>query len=305
MGGAGDDRIRMGAGSDVIDGGDGIDVVDFSDASATVTVNLDAGTSSVSGDTDTLKNIENVIGSIQADTINGDDDANRIDGAGGGDTIDGGGGDDTVIGGDGSDLLKGGAGADVIYGDAASGLAGSGSNAGTTAALVQSLDSLNRTFAEFQVDRISDFKEYRGLEDWSEIVGPVRTLTPSDASFSGQWYLENPNAAVGGVDINITDVWDDYTGAGVKIGIIDDGIDYRHSEFSENYLADLDYDALGAALGLGSDDPFTDGLDDFHGTSVAGVIGASLNEGEIVGVARIPPLPCSELDLVLNGVLAN
>ena len=74
-------------------------------------------------------------------------------------------------------------------------------------------------------------------------------------------------------------------GKGVTLGIIDDGIDYNHIDLVDNYNLLIDYDALGDVLVEGSDDPRSDGLDDFHGTAVAGLMAGSLGGGEMVGVA--------------------
>ncbi|OHB74699.1 MAG: hypothetical protein A2Z25_19010 [Planctomycetes bacterium RBG_16_55_9] len=64
-------------------------------------------------------------------------------------------------------------------------------------------------------------------------------------------------------------------GAGVKIGIIDSGIDYGHPEFSGRFAGGYDF--------VNNDeDPF----DDYgHGTWVAGIIGAADDGAGVVGVA--------------------
>ncbi|MEN6335775.1 MAG: S8 family peptidase [Phycisphaerales bacterium] len=64
-------------------------------------------------------------------------------------------------------------------------------------------------------------------------------------------------------------------GSGVKIGIIDSGIDYTHPELSATYAGGWDF--------VNNDnDPF----DDYgHGTEVAGLIGAASNGVGMVGVA--------------------
>lgn len=65
------------------------------------------------------------------------------------------------------------------------------------------------------------------------------------------------------------------TGAGVKIGIIDSGIDYTHPDLSANYAGGWDF--------VNNDD---DPRDDFgHGTLVAGIVGAVDDGQGIVGVA--------------------
>jgi MYXO-CTERM domain-containing protein len=64
-------------------------------------------------------------------------------------------------------------------------------------------------------------------------------------------------------------------GAGVKVGIIDSGIDYTHPDLSANYAGGWDF--------VNNDD---DPWDDFgHGTLVAGIVGAADDGQGVVGVA--------------------
>lgn len=94
---------------------------------------------------------------------------------------------------------------------------------------------------------------------------------PSDPLFGEQWYLYNTSNP--GMDLNVVNVWDDYTGNGVVVGVIDDGFDYLHPDLNDNYDSTLDYDSND-----GDSDPF--GLStDSHGTSVAGIIGAEAGNG--------------------------
>lgn len=69
-GGAGNDTLKGGAGADALDGGAGIDTADYSSSLQAVTVDLAAGTAS-GGEAqgDTLSNIENVIGGVDADIL--------------------------------------------------------------------------------------------------------------------------------------------------------------------------------------------------------------------------------------------
>ena len=57
---------------------------------------------------DSLKEIENIIGTIYNDYIGGDNDKNILDGGSGSDTIAGLGGNDTLLGGDGDDTFMAG-----------------------------------------------------------------------------------------------------------------------------------------------------------------------------------------------------
>ncbi|MGD9783628.1 MAG: M10 family metallopeptidase C-terminal domain-containing protein [Hyphomicrobiaceae bacterium] len=111
-----DDTIFGSRGNDFIDGGTGSDTIDYSGnlGATTVALGLNGGmgnaqtsyaTWSVVGghpvatyhnETDTLRSIENVVGSRWNDTITGNERDNTIAGLGGADTIDAGGGIDTI-----------------------------------------------------------------------------------------------------------------------------------------------------------------------------------------------------------------
>src|SRR4029079_13808778 len=93
---------------------------------------------------------------------------------------------------------------------------------------------------------------------------------PTDTYFSQQWGLTK---------INVTKAWQNYTGAGIKVGVIDDGFDYNQSDLKPHYLFNLDYDATNGgadAYGLSTDS---------HGTTVMGVIAAARDGSGVVGVA--------------------
>ncbi|HEY1630360.1 MAG TPA: calcium-binding protein [Rhizomicrobium sp.] len=99
LGGAGDDTLVGGRGADIYDGGAGTDTIDYSRATGGVTVNLSLTTAQAVGGgegTDTLKNVENVVGSASNDTLTGNAGNNFFNGGGGHDVIDGGAGNDTV-----------------------------------------------------------------------------------------------------------------------------------------------------------------------------------------------------------------
>ena len=98
--------------------------------------------------------------------------------------------------------------------------------------------------------------------------------TPTDTYFFKEWNLTNATAG-----IDVVKAWQNYTGLGVKIGVIDDGIDYNHPDLNSRYLFNLDYDATN-----GGTDAYGTSTDD-HGTTVAGVIGAARDGGGVVGVA--------------------
>jgi len=66
-------------------------------------------------------------------------------------------------------------------------------------------------------------------------------------------------------------------GSGVKVAVIDTGIDYTHEELAGNYVGGYDFV-------FADDDPFDDSWNS-HGTHVAGIIAAGENGFGVVGVA--------------------
>jgi len=104
----------------------------------------------------------------------------------------------------------------------------------------------------------------------------------NDPYFSKQWYLNNTD----GLDLNVRDAWrDGATGKGVKIAILDDGIDYLHPDLRDSYNADLSWD-------YSSNDPYpyprwTDNGYNSHGTRCAGEIVSKADNG-VCGVGVAP-----------------
>ncbi|MBK0399887.1 S8 family serine peptidase [Limibaculum sp. M0105] len=93
---------------------------------------------------------------------------------------------------------------------------------------------------------------------------------PTDPLFGQQWYLLNGS---GGLDLNIVDVWDEYTGAGIQVALIDDGFDLGHADLAANFRTDIDFDYTAF------DTVPLPGAGEHHGTSVAGIIGAAEGNG--------------------------
>ena len=98
--------------------------------------------------------------------------------------------------------------------------------------------------------------------------------TPTDPLYPSQWHF----ALMG----DIERIWDDYSGAGVHVGIYDDGVDYNHEDLAGNYDDSLHVvDDQGNAV-----DPFPVRPNNGHGTSVAGLIAAAANGVGGTGVAH-------------------
>ncbi|GCC31166.1 proprotein convertase subtilisin/kexin type 4-like [Chiloscyllium punctatum] len=103
---------------------------------------------------------------------------------------------------------------------------------------------------------------------------------PSDPLYHKQWYLNNaiPN------DLNVLSAWKrGYTGEGIVVSILDDGIEKNHPDLAKNYDPKASFD-------INDDDPdpqprynFND--ENRHGTRCAGEVAAVANNLCGVGVA--------------------
>jgi subtilisin-like proprotein convertase family protein len=117
--------------------------------------------------------------------------------------------------------------------------------------------------------------------DGNSATTPVLTLalTPSDPLFSRQWHQNDPGIFFDKEGINVTKVWDDYTGQGVRVGVVDDGVQYDHPDLAANYDPTGQYD-----YGGNDANPYPDASNS-HGTAVAGLIAADDNGVGVVGAA--------------------
>ena len=117
------------------------------------------------------------------------------------------------------------------------------------------------------------------------VLQPLDPLfVPQDTLYNQQWHFSligsigRPRA--GGSRAGIEAVWTDYRGQGIKVGIWDDGVQSNHPDLVTNYNPQLQVTINGT---LNNGQPLTSM--DGHGTSVAGLIGATGNNSGVVGVA--------------------
>ena len=100
-----------------------------------------------------------------------------------------------------------------------------------------------------------------------------------DPYASDQWYRDQ---------LGVTDLGGEYSGAGVLVGIVDDGIDYGHVDLQGALNYDLDFDAQFTGSDVAYHKYPEYGLPpDYHGTPVAGIIVAV--ENNETGVAGLAP----------------
>lgn len=113
----------------------------------------------------------------------------------------------------------------------------------------------------------------------------LRTL-PNDPLVTSQWHLKQSGTAVAGSDLNIETAWNypsatGNRGTGIRIGIVDDGLETGHPDLAPNVDLVNDKDWNG-----GDADP-NPGSGDDHGTSCAGNAAARGNNG--IGVSGTAP----------------
>uniref|UniRef100_A0A8C3VI63 furin n=1 Tax=Catharus ustulatus TaxID=91951 RepID=A0A8C3VI63_CATUS len=108
-------------------------------------------------------------------------------------------------------------------------------------------------------------------------------MEPTDPKFPQQWYLVSYNTNQR--DLNVRQAWEQgYTGKGIVVSILDDGIEKNHPDLEANYDP-------GASFDVNDQDPdpqprYTQMNDNRHGTRCAGEVAAVANNGICgVGVA--------------------
>ncbi|HEX3598694.1 MAG TPA: S8 family serine peptidase, partial [Lacipirellulaceae bacterium] len=118
---------------------------------------------------------------------------------------------------------------------------------------------------------------------------------PNDPLFQNEWNLLNTGQEVGnpdlqslfavaGQDINVVPAWNmGYDGSGITVGVIDTGVQLTHPDLIANISPTLRFNAANGGSNVSPDlgDP-----DSWHGTAVAGIIGATGdNDLGVSGVA--------------------
>ena len=166
FGDEGDDFIFGGGGADEMWGGTGVDTASYEESRDGVRVSLNAGRGWFGGaQSDTLRDIENLIGSDRRDTLIGSAAANLIQGENADDVLNGLAGNDTIFGGNGDDNILGGDGNDYLSGDRHQDkLTG-----GTGEDIFAYLNILDSGPAQSERDNITDFTQGQDLIDLTEL----------------------------------------------------------------------------------------------------------------------------------------
>ncbi len=123
----------------------------------------------------------------------------------------------------------------------------------------------------FVTDVEYDNKRYACTENGNDTVSQTGTrITPNDPRYSFQWNI---------ADLNISHIREFPETSNICVSIIDSGIDYRNADITDQYVS-------GGYDWFGKD---TDPVDwDGHGTHLAGIVGATINNGiGMSGIANV------------------
>jgi subtilisin family serine protease len=131
-----------------------------------------------------------------------------------------------------------------------------------------------------------------GIE-WSELqVERLRYRRTSDPMFAEQWHLQRYSQDIG---LDAPAVWGETTGKGIKIAIVDDGLQQRHPDLQSKFAAEQSWDFNDDRA-----DPLP-GREDAHGTSCAGVCCAQ-RDNNVCGAGICPDCKVAGVRLISRAV---
>ena len=138
------------------------------------------------------------------------------------------------------------------------------------------------------LDAMINLRAIQGVASADVLLAVQHSLRalPDDPLVTNQWHLKKTSGSTAGTDVNIESVWNypsitGTRGAGIRIGVVDDGLQTAHPDLLANVDTTNDKDWNG-----GDTDP-NPGTGDDHGTACAGNAAAKGNNG--IGVSGTAP----------------
>lgn len=117
----------------------------------------------------------------------------------------------------------------------------------------------------------------------------------NDPLFSQQWHLFNTGQSGGtpGIDLNMGNLWADYSGKGVVVAVVDQGMEYNHPDLAANINPAISFSSFSTKA---DGQPVT--AADNHGMPVGGLIAEIGNNGlGGIGIASGATLASVYIDL--------
>jgi Ca2+-binding RTX toxin-like protein len=121
-----------------------------------------------------------------------------------------------------------------------------------------------------------NYSQDDGVQITSMALSPLNNVLLSRDEY---WNLNTTSYGSAG----FKSAWSLATGAGVTIGLVDEGVNYTHLDLVANYDCSIDFDPQDIGIDC---DAIPDTADELHGTQVAGVIvGSAANSFGTIGAA--------------------
>ncbi len=169
------------------------------------------------------------------------------------------------------------------------------------ATILKQIEGINYTVIKVPVGQenkiIEEMKSDPYVEKASGDYTNHTTYIPNDPEFQEQYFFNNIGQTINGrvgkahADVNIEQAWDITRGNGVKVAILDSGIDLNHPEFANKIVGQKQFAAT-------TIDPAIQDIHG-HGTHVAGIVAANTNNAS--GVAGT----CPECQLLIGKVVTT
>jgi thermitase len=153
------------------------------------------------------------------------------------------------------------------------------------AQIIRQIPAINRTIVQVLAGQESQVLQQLTQDSFIQNAEPSYyqhvLFVPNDTFFKNQWGLNNTgqvimnNVGTPHDDINAEAAWDVSKGTGIKVAILDTGIDLSHPDIASKVVGQKIF--------------VTSSIDDRfgHGTHVAGILAANTNNGQ--GVAGVCP----------------
>ncbi|MCU0749854.1 MAG: S8 family serine peptidase, partial [Akkermansiaceae bacterium] len=138
------------------------------------------------------------------------------------------------------------------------------------------------------LDAMVNLREVREVASADVLLAVQRSLRalPNDPLVTNQWHLKKTASSSAGTDVNIETIWNypsttGSRGTGIRVGVVDDGLETAHPDLAVNVDTANDKDWNG------NDADPNPGAGDDHGTACAGNVAARGNNG--IGVSGTAP----------------
>jgi len=163
------------------------------------------------------------------------------------------------------------------------------------ASIIKTIEGINQTVVKVPAGKEDTISQKLRNDPYAQQVQRDYTthafLTPNDPLFSLQYAFNNNGQSVQGKvgnphsDIHIEDAWNVTQGNGVKVAVLDTGINLNHPDLASKVILQKSFVSTTVEDGNG------------HGTHVAGILAADTNNS--AGVAGT----CPECQLIIGKVL--